>query len=153
MRLPADFTLVAATNPCPCGYSGSARQECSCRPHQIKQYRQRLSGPLLDRIDICLPLSSLSPEELTTQKTGETSATVQKRVVAARQRRYSNPTLPLSTDCQYFLKQAVDHYQLSGRGYAKVLALAQTITALASRDMIAKEDIAEACQYRLPANL
>ena len=161
-EFPARFQLVAAMNPCPCGYSGHFSGRCRCTPDQIARYRARISGPLLDRIDMQIEVPAVSPQDLARDAGGESSATVRARVSAARERqlqRQSKPNSQLGTreidlHCAVtdsgaaLLQQAIARLGLSARGYHRCLKLARTIADLAGECAIAPGNIAEAIQYR-----
>ena len=162
---PARFQLVAAMNPCPCGYLGHPTQACRDTPDQIARYRGRISGPLLDRIDIQISVPALTEDELTRAGAGEPSAAIRKRVEAARARqmvRQGKPNAALGTQdidahCaldtagEALLKQAIARLNLSARAYHRVLKLARSIADLASSDAITTAHLAEAIQYRRQA--
>jgi magnesium chelatase family protein len=157
---PARFQLVAAMNPCPCGYLGSAR--CRCTPDQVARYRAKLSGPLLDRIDMTLEVPALSQQELQSAADGESSAAVRDRVIAARTRqieRQSKPNAALASGeidalCTpdeagaKLLSAALVRLKLSARAYHRVLKLARTVADLAGAERIASPHVAEAIHYR-----
>lgn len=157
---PARFQLVAAMNPCPCGYLGNAR--CRCTPDQVSRYRAKLSGPLLDRIDMTLDVPALSAEELQAAASGESSAAVQARVIAARKRqidRQGKPNAALATKeidtwcapdvaAAKLLSTALVRLKLSARAYHRVLKLARTVADLAGFDAIGSAHVAEAIHYR-----
>ncbi len=159
-EFPARFQLLAAMNPCPCGFLGEAR--CRCTPDQIARYRNKLSGPLLDRIDLLIEVPAVTDAEIATRGEGESSATVRARVVAARERqlvRQDRPNAHLTPDeidrhclpdCAgaALLKQAMARLDLSARGYHRILKVARTIADLAGDDIIRGPHIAEAVQYR-----
>ena len=159
---PAGFQLIAAMNPCPCGYHGSTQHRCRCTPDQISRYRGKISGPLLDRIDLVIEVPALNETELMQQSQGETSAAIQERVQAAyarqQQRQHcANAELQgksleavttLDTSAEHMLKQAIQHLKLSARAYHRVLKVARTIADLGGREAINSSDIAEAVQYR-----
>ena len=159
---PAQFQLVAAMNPCPCGYLGHPNGKCRCTPDQVVRYRSKISGPLLDRIDIQIEVPGLTQEELTGQAHIETSAAVQGRVQEAFQCqlvRQGKPNAKLSTKeldrlCRIdsagetLLKQAISRLNLSARAYHRILKLARTIADLAGSEHIATANVAEAIQYR-----
>jgi magnesium chelatase family protein len=159
---PAQFQLVAAMNPCPCGYLGHVSDRCRCTQDQIQRYRGRISGPLLDRIDLHIEVPALSESELMTPGTAESSATVRERVAAAaarQEKRQSKPNSRLEPGeidryCTpeaaaiQLLRQAIERLHLSPRAYHRILKVARTIADLAGRDTIATAHVAEAIQYR-----
>jgi len=158
----AQFQLVAAMNPCPCGYLGHFNGKCRCTPDQIARYRGKISGPLLDRIDIQIEVPAVSQEALLKQADGETSEVIQQRVEAARQRqlaRQGKPNAQLSVteidalcapDAQgaALLQQVITRLNLSARAYHRVLKVARSIADLAGSENILTPHIAEAVQYR-----
>ena len=166
LRFPAKFILLAAMNPCPCGYAGDKSNNCSCRPGQILAYRRRLSGPLLDRIEMHIEVPRLDFSSLTGEKMGETSDTIGKRVETARQRqleRFSghhlvtNSEIPipllekwcrLDKESLCLLRKANDSLKLSARSCFRVIKLARTVADLAATNNIMIEHLAEALQYR-----
>jgi magnesium chelatase family protein len=166
ITFPARFTLVAAANPCPCGYFGDPRKPCRCRPDQQDRYRNKLSGPLLDRIDLRLTIPRLTKDELLGASAGESSSTVRERVVAARERqrhRYSalgitcNAHLPgplarreahLSRGAEELLARAVEHMALTGRGFDRVIKVARTVADLHGAERVSRGHVAEALSYR-----
>ena len=159
---PARFQLVAAMNPCPCGYLGHNNGKCRCTPDQVSRYRARISGPLLDRIDLQIEVPALPESELTAAAGGESSAAIRARVEKARQRqmqRQGQPNSQLSTKeidtyCipdeagNALLKQAISRLDLSARAYHRILKVARTIADIAGEDSIGAAHIAEAVQYR-----
>lgn len=161
---PARFQLIAAMNPCPCGYAGDAAGRCRCTPDQIARYRSRLSGPLLDRIDLHLFVPRLDPVALTRPETSppETSADVRARVVSARERQLTRAgkinaqLLPseLERDAtpdeagRTLLANAVSRLMLSARAYHRVLKVARTIADLAGETSVTATHLAEALRYR-----
>jgi magnesium chelatase family protein len=163
---PARFTLVAAANPCPCGYAGDAVRRCTCPDQRLAAYRGKLSGPLLDRVDLRLTVPRLTKQELLGQVAGESSASVRERVerARARQRRrfasmgfHCNAQLPgplarrvidLSGPAYDQLADAVDRHALTGRGYDRSLKVARTIADLAGEDIVSTEHVVEALAYR-----
>lgn len=166
---PASFLLVAASNPCPCGYYGDPKKPCKCLPGQIARYRKRVSGPILDRIDIHIEVPSVETQKLLGESTSksESSEVIQKRVQKARERqlkRFAGTALksnsemgtkevrkycPLSPECRTILRSAVVNLNLSARSYFKVIKVARTIADLADKDDIDTVCLAEALQYRL----
>ena len=159
---PAAFQLIAAMNPCPCGYQGHPTRACRCTPEQVQRYRNRLSGPLLDRIDLCIEVPALSAADLAQAIPSERSASVRERVMAAAsfaQRRQGslNARLDgkvlethakLDSAGQTLLNQAVSRLGLSARAYHRLLRVARTIADLAGAEHIGAAHIAEAIQFR-----
>jgi magnesium chelatase family protein len=167
VTFPANFMLIGAMNPCPCGYAGDPTRECTCSPSTIARYQKRLSGPLLDRIDIHVEVPRVEYEKLTDRRDGERSAVVRQRVQAAREvqaRRFAATAhvtcnadmgpAEVRTFCdvdpaaQPLLRAASQRLQLSARAFHRVLKLARTIADLAGAEVIAAPHIAEALQYR-----
>ncbi len=166
VTFPADFQLVAAMNPCPCGHYGSLQRECRCTPPQIQRYRSKISGPLLDRIDIHIEVLPISEKELMSKPDGEGSATIRERVVNARKiqtdrfaRSKSNRNAAmnpkelqeycvLDEDSRKMLKIAINELDLSARAYDRILRVARTIADLEENKAIAQQHISEAIQYR-----
>jgi len=159
---PARFQLVAAMNPCPCGYHGNHDGRCQCSPEHIKRYRNRISGPLLDRIDMHVPVRALRQGELHAKSEGESSAQIRARVEQTRHRQLvrqgktnhqlSAPELDIYCDLavgdKALLEQAMTKLGLSTRAYHRVLKLARTLADMAERDAIKTNDITEALSYR-----
>ncbi|MFH1245543.1 MAG: YifB family Mg chelatase-like AAA ATPase [Candidatus Omnitrophota bacterium] len=163
---PARFMLISACNPCPCGFFLDNSQKCHCAPYQIQRYLSKISGPLLDRIDIHLEVPRLNYEEMTSVNKAESSAEIRKRVdtVRAMQRkrlekfhcrcnahmgaRLTEKTCLLTKPAQDMLKMAILDLGLSARAYHKVLKLARTIADLAESELIGPEHISEAISYR-----
>lgn len=163
MTFPAEFMLVAAMNPCPCGYHGSTRRACKCSPMEVARYRQRLSGPLLDRIDIHVEVPAAEYRDLSGETAaGEPSAAVRARVETARAvqlARAGTPNARLSaknirTFCHLdetsaeLLKMAMSQLNLSARAYDRILKVARTVADLAGAEHIEPDHIGEAIQCR-----
>ncbi|MBW4487179.1 MAG: YifB family Mg chelatase-like AAA ATPase [Trichocoleus desertorum ATA4-8-CV12] len=167
VSFPAQFTLVASTNPCPCGYFGDTIQPCTCSPRQREQYWAKLSGPLMDRIDLQVAVNRLKPEEITQQPLGEDSANVRERVQVARDRAQtrfeSEPSLRCNADMQSrhlrkwcslndaarnILEGAIRKLGLSARATDRILKVARTIADLAGEEHLQTHHVAEAIQYR-----
>jgi magnesium chelatase family protein len=164
---PARFMLVAAMNPCPCGFAGDSSRECRCTPQQMTRYRDRLSGPLRDRLDLTVEVPAMSIDALTLGEPGERSAAVRARVVAARERQAvrhadegiaTNAQLTPSLMAKHcaadaaalrVLRSAVRGMALSARGYDRVRKVARTIADLAGDDEIGGDAMAEALQFRM----
>ena len=171
LSFPANFTLVAAMNPCPCGYFGDPLRECRCPANVIQRYQKRISGPLLDRIDIHIEVPRVEYEKLSDRRAGESSEAVRGRVAAARARqkaRYAGTKLVTNADMgpkelnayvaldaagEQMMKAAVRQLQLSARGYHRVLKLARTIADLSEVDHVSVSHLAEALQYRARASM
>jgi magnesium chelatase family protein len=166
ITLPCNFMLVAAMNPCPCGYLGDPRHECRCTPTLIQRYRSRISGPLLDRIDLHIEAPAVSIGELRRETAAESSAAIRERVESARQRqrgrfagtsvlanaRMSPPQLKnfcaIDQAMGDLLQQAMEQLSLSARAFDRILKVARTIADLAGADRIATPHLLEAIQYR-----
>ncbi len=166
LTFPAKFILVAAMNPCPCGFAGDREKRCICSPGQIANYRKKISGPILDRIDLHVNVPRIKFDKLNDEKPATSSAEIKKKVEAARARqraRFKNtPFLtnaemtteavkqfcPIDNDSKQLLRNAVDKMGLSARGYFRVLKLARTIADLAGQENIAYLNVSEALQYR-----
>ncbi len=161
-EFPARFQLVAAMNPCPCGYAGHPRRSCSCSPDQVARYRRRLSGPLLDRVDLMVEVPALGVEELAAAPAGEPSAAVRARVERARQVQLArqgtvNARLEAGRVAALcapdaagaaLLAQAIERLNLSARAYHRILRVARTLADLAGAERPAAAHVAEAIQYR-----
>lgn len=166
VTFPASFMLIAAQNPCMCGYAGDPERACTCNPAAVARYQRRVSGPLLDRFDIHVEVPRVRYEKLSSEHPGEPSRAIRSRVCAARARQQhrlrgtpllANATLgpaeiraycPLDESCQGLMKAAVRQLGLSARGYHRVLKLARTIADLAGSAQIGTAHLAEAIQYR-----
>lgn len=161
-EFPAEFQLIAAMNPCPCGFHGDSTRSCRCTPDQIARYRGRLSGPFLDRIDLIVEVPALPPDALASKAAGESSASVRARVEAATQRQQTRQgkanarlgTGEIDAHCQpdavglALLQQATTRLGLSARAWHRVLKVARSIADLAGEHQIRAPHVAEAIQYR-----
>ena len=162
-EFPARFQLVAAMNPCPCGWAGDPSGRCRCGPDLVRRYRSRVSGPLLDRIDLHVHVPRLPPQDLRPDAPdGESTAAVQARVVGARARQLGRCGKPnarmgqaetmahcrLSTRDQALLERAVERLQLSARSLHRILRVARTIADLAESEAIETSHLTEALGYR-----
>ena len=164
---PAQFILIASMNPCPCGNFGSQTKECKCTPQQIRKYLSKLSGPLMDRIDLHIEVDNISYDDLTDKITNEeTSEQIKKRVNCARKiqlerfkntKQFCNAHMTtkecntfchLDDECENLLKVAFEKLNLSARAYNRILKVARTIADLAGSEKIKPEHIAEAISYR-----
>lgn len=166
IAFPARFSLVASQNPCPCGYATDPGRTCSCSPIQIERYRKKISGPLLDRIDLHVEVPRVEFEKLSNNETSETSISIRARVEEARRRqtdRFKNLSIETNAEMKNkelkefcvlndtsieLMRQAVSHMNLSARSYYRILKVARTIADLGASDKIETEHIAEALQYR-----
>jgi magnesium chelatase family protein len=161
-EFPAQFQLVAAMNPCPCGYLGHHNGKCRCTPDQVARYRSKISGPLLDRIDLQIEVPAVPPEDLSRVSNGESSDVIRDRVTQARAtmiaRQGKENALIAAREVDRLcapdekgatlLKQAISRLGLSARGYHRVLKLARTIADLAGTQTVGSVHVAEAIQYR-----
>lgn len=168
IKYPAKFTLLGAMNPCPCGYFGDKEKQCTCSEYQINRYRSKLSGPLLDRIDLQVEVPRLTSDELiNADNDAEPSSSIRERVIKARKiqtERYKNDGIltnseltsklikkycKLDNDTTHVLKLAAVKYGLSGRKYDRILKLARTIADLDGSENISQTHIMQALQYRM----
>ena len=166
IQYPAQFLLVAAANPCPCGYYGNIKKPCTCLPGQIMRYRKRLSGPLLDRIDLHIHVSAVDIDKLTDEQPAESSVSIRKKVQKAREKqqlrfkgtkfkangemdsRAVKHYCQLDQESQRILRQAVVNLQLTARSYYRTIKVARTIADLEDAENIRPPQLAEALQYR-----
>ncbi len=166
LSFPSSFVLVAAMNPCPCGYAGDPQRECLCSPAQIQRYLSRISGPLLDRIDIQVAVPRVQYRELTDETEVESSASIRERIVRARESqrarlgddgalvnarmspRQVERHCRLDHECSRLLERAVNRLGLSARGWNRVLKVSRTIADLEGVETIETKHVAEAIQYR-----
>jgi magnesium chelatase family protein len=164
---PANFMLISSMNPCPCGYYNHPEKDCVCAPGAVQKYLNKISGPLLDRIDLHVEVTPVSFDEMTAERKSEDSNTIRERVVIARNIQterfkemeavYCNAMMPsnlVKEVCQInvagrnLLKTAMDRLGLSARAYDRILKVSRTIADLAGSDEIKAEHLAEAIQYR-----
>jgi magnesium chelatase family protein len=166
VTFPAQFTLIASTNPCPCGFFGDSVQPCTCAPNARDRYWAKLSGPLMDRIDLQVRVNRLKPTEVTQTTLGEHSAPVRQRVQIARelaQKRFQNTKLQCNADmqsshlrqwcaldesCNQLLENAIKKLGLSVRASDRILKVARTIADLSGDETLQTQHVAEAIQYR-----
>jgi magnesium chelatase family protein len=175
LTFPANFQLIGAMNPCPCGYYGDPVKTCTCALGMVQKYQKRISGPMLDRFDIHVEVPRVEYDKLTNQRLGESSATIRERVEIARQRQISRfsiekdaednhkPGMTSNADMgvgeirkfcklddsgETLMRAAMRQLQLSARAFHRVLKLARTIADLAGSEPIAPNHLAEALQYR-----
>ena len=158
---PASFQLITAMNPCPCGYQGHPNRECRCTPLQIEKYRSRISGPLMDRIDIHIWVHPVRAESVISRTPATPSASIRQRVVAARNLQLERGVLnarisdrdlddicPLDPASRQLLLTAMRHYDLSMRAFKRVIKVARPIADLENNPAISEQHMAEALQYR-----
>ena len=167
VEYPANFTLVAAMNPCPCGYYNHPTRECTCPPGAVHRYLGRISGPLMDRIDLHIEVTPVSIQEMASAERGEPSAAIRRRVVRAREVQrdrfrgvagvYTNAMMtgrmvheycPIDAEARTLLERAMEQLSLSARAYDRILKVARTIADLAGDERIGTAQIAEAIGYR-----
>jgi magnesium chelatase family protein len=168
LTFPARFMLAAAMNPCPCGYFNDRTRECKCTPPMIQRYVSKISGPLLDRIDIHIDVPAVNYKELRSKATTEPSASIRERVLSARERQltrfrqagekfFANAQMgsrqirahcELSPDCERLLERAMTQQGLSARAHDRILKVSRTIADLEGAEQIEAKHIAEAIQYR-----
>jgi magnesium chelatase family protein len=167
VEFPASFMLIASMNPCPCGFFNHPDKECMCPPGAVQKYLQRISGPLLDRIDLHVEVTPLSFSSLTDMRDGETSAVIRERVIFARGKQlerfegmtgiYCNAQMSssllksvvrLSQASSHLLKTAMEKLKLSARAYDRILKVSRTIADLSGSSDVEAEHVAEAIQYR-----
>lgn len=163
---PARFSLIASQNPCPCGHFGDKQKQCVCSPTQIIKYQKRISGPLLDRIDLVIEVPRVDVQKLISIREGEPSDSIRKRVILAREtqtRRFADQHIFTNAEMSsqliekycmideqttHLLKSAITSMKLSARGYTRILKLSRTIADLMGSEKIQLEHVAEAVQYR-----
>ncbi|MEO5719915.1 MAG: YifB family Mg chelatase-like AAA ATPase [Chthoniobacterales bacterium] len=167
VTFPSEFMLVAAMNPCPCGYFGDLKRECRCSPVQVQRYRQRISGPLLDRIDLHIEVPAVEYRDISSTRVEEDSGAIRQRVMEARERqrkryqgegktncnarintRQLRQHCSLGEDAQELIRIAMQELNLSARAYDRILKVARTVADLASSEAITSEHVSEAIQYR-----
>ncbi len=167
VEFPANFMLIASMNPCPCGYYNHPDKECVCGPGVVQRYLNKVSGPLLDRIDLHVEVTPVSFDQMTANRTSESSETIRERVIKARAIQtarfaddegvYSNAMMPsqvVKNTCvindagRILLKTAMERLGLSARAYDRILKVSRTIADLAGSEEIKIEHLAEAIQYR-----
>lgn len=166
LTYPSSFIFIAASNPCPCGFLGDETKECTCSVSQIIRYSRKISGPLLDRIDLYVKVPKIKYDKLESEKNGEASKDIRERVERTREiqdKRFANSNIKINSEmnpkeikmfCQTdnetkkILRDAVDNIGLSPRGFHKILKIARTIADLDDREGIDIKDVTEALQYR-----
>jgi len=171
ITFPAKFQLIAAANPCPCGYRFDPNKECKCTPIEIKRYLGKLSGPLLDRIDISITVLPVNPEDLSKKPVGESSAHIRERVIKAveiQKERFKKekinfnsemtPTLiekyaNLSKEAENILNLSTKKFNLTARSYHRIIKVARTIADLSNNEKIEAMHIMEAINYKVNENL
>lgn len=162
MEFPARFQLIAAMNPCPCGYQGAGDGRCHCSPDQVMRYRRKISGPLLDRFDLHVPVNAVSTREFQGSAAEESSSRIRERVIASRERQHqrqskSNARLggkELDRVCALdgaqtdLLEHAMENLGLSARAYHRILRVARTLADMEGSENLATQHITEALSYR-----
>jgi len=167
VTFPSEFMLVAAMNPCPCGYFGDLKRECRCGPVQVQRYRQRISGPLLDRIDLHIEVPAVEYRDVASERPEEISSAIRGRIIRARERqqkrferdaktncnarmttRHLKMHCKLTTDSQELIRVAMSELNLSARAYDRILKVSRTIADLDDKIDISPEHVSEAIQYR-----
>jgi len=167
LTFPSEFMLVAAMNPCPCGYFGDLKRECRCSPVQVQRYRQRISGPLLDRIDLHIEVPAVEYRDVSSERIEENSVAIRERIARARQKqherfardqktncnsrmttRHLKTHCKLSADSQDLIRIAMTELNLSARAYDRILKVSRTTADLDDKIDIAPEHVSEAIQYR-----
>ena len=167
VEFPASFMFIAAMNPCPCGYYNHPDKKCSCQPGQIRHYMSKISGPLLDRIDLHVEIIPVPFSELSQKKQGESSAVVRERVIRARQiqlqrfqqekgiytnaqmsPKYISKYCQLDENGQQLLKMAMEKLGLSARAYHRILKVSRTIADMDGAENISMEHLSEAIHFR-----
>jgi magnesium chelatase family protein len=167
VTFPSEFMLVAAMNPCPCGYFGDLKRECRCSPVQVQRYRQRISGPLLDRIDLHIEVPAVEYRDVASERSEENSAAIRERISRARARqqerfrkdaktncnarmttRHLKEHCKLNSDSHELIRVAMSELNLSARAYDRILKVSRTIADLNGAEEIAPEHVSEAIQYR-----
>src|ERR1700704_5067259 len=167
VTFPSEFMLVAAMNPCPCGYFGDLRRECRCGPMQVHRYRQRISGPLLDRIDLHIEVPAVEYRDVASERVEESSEAIRERIARARERQQTRFHSDAKVNCnarmgprqikrhcqltdesQELIRVAMTELNLSARAYDRILKVSRTVADLQSSDEITTEHVSEAIQYR-----
>ncbi len=166
LTYPSRFMLIAAMNPCPCGYAGDPHRHCSCTAPQLQRYRSRISGPILDRIDLHIEVPSVKYEDLHSERPSEASVAIRERIMTAREiqlERFAEDTIycnaqmkprhirkhcPLDVSCKNLLERAINQLGLSARAYHRILKVSRTIADLDGETPIAPHHLLEAIQYR-----